>query len=395
MGLQLKYRDRDNLINIHIPKLNYPPMCKLIRQRGFVKMILKTNKAFKPKTFARKAGFKALQIFINDLPVENFEDNFAQRYESCPSELKEHFHLINDVACDKARPELIKYTKEFDIQHQELNTFELVCFVFQKNKQLIFDIFSWLNIDSIDNFREFDGSHQKEANHKNISSFNAELAKFFSEQGKGNQVEIDIYNKQNKTAYIINHGNYIKNEYIANDEKMSFEIISQRKANSITLVYLPKLARLRIKCKDFKTINFIRDKFAEHMLEDKTFFDNYENKQYFDLEKLVSMTKDDFVTNPEFEIKDVDFTRIEGNLYEDETLKSCLASRSGLLNKLGDEFENRIANLIPMRIHLQFKFESGKGQSRTIQFAEPNISNLNESTKDLIIEKCLKQWEII
>lgn len=363
-------------------------------------MILKTSKAFKPKTFARKAGYNAIQtvlevLDLEEISQESLEDDFVKRYDSCPNELKEDFHLINDVACDKARPELIKYAKELDIYYQDLNIFELACFIFQKKREYILNVFNWLNIDSIDNFREFDGSHQKEASLKNIDLFKADLAAFFAEQGKGNQVQIDIYNKANKTAYILNHGNYLKNEYIANDERKDFEIVSQRKAKTIALVYLPKLARLRIKCKDFKTIDFIKNKFAEHLLEDTQFFDNAENKQYFDLEKLLSMRKEDFATYPEYEIKDVDFTRIEGDLYEDETLKSSLASRNGLLKKLGDEFENRIANLIPKRIHLQFKFESGKGQSRTIQFAKPNMSNLNGSTKDSIIEKCLKQWEII
>lgn len=363
-------------------------------------MILKTSKAFKPKTFARKAGFNAVQVLLENFELEkisqeSLEDDFEQRYENCPNGFKEYFHLINDVACDRATPELIKYAKELDIHYKELNIFELACFIFQKNQKIIFEIFNWLNIDSIDNFKEYDGNNQKEAQQKNIDLLKTDLAEFFAEQGKGNQVLIDVYNKANKTAYIINHGNYLKNEYIANDEKMDFEIVSQRKANSITLVYLPKLARLRVKCKDFKTLNFIRDKFAEHLLEDKHFFDDAENKQYFDLEKLLSMRKEDFTTPLQYEIKDVDFTKIEGNLYESETLKDCLSSKVGLLNELGEEFESRIAHLIPKRIHLQFKFESGKGNKRTIQFAQPNSNNLNSSTKDSIIEKCLKQWEII
>jgi len=363
-------------------------------------LILKTSKAFNAKTFARKTGYNAIQSLLNEFNLENivensFEDEFSQRYEICPEELKAYFNLINDVACEKARPQLIAYAKEFDIQHQELNVFELACFIFLKNKNMILNIFNWLNIDSIDNFREFDGLEPKEPNEKNLNIFKQELSEFFSEQGKGNQVEVDIYPKANKIAYIVNHGSYIKNEHIANDEKMTFETVKQRKAKAIFLVYLPKLARLRIKCNDFNTSNFLKNKFAEHLLEDKTFFDNADNIQYFDLEKLLSMKKEDFIANPEYGIKNVDFTRIEGTLYEDETLKGSLSSRKGLLETLNCDFDNRIKNLIPTRIHIQFKFEDGKNNKRTVQFAKPNFSNLNESKKDLIIEKCLKEWEVL
>jgi len=363
-------------------------------------MILKTSKQFKPKTFARKTGHNGLQALmnvftLNPLSKESFEDEFCERYNSCPEALRQNFHLINDVSCDKARHLLMKYADELDIYHKELNNFELACFIFQRNQRMIIEIFQWLNIDSTDNFKEFDGIEPKEPNENNLDLFKEDLSTFFSEQGKGNQIEIDIYKKSNKIAYIINHGSHIKNEYIANDEKNSFEIIKQRKANAIILVYLPKLARLRMKVKDFKVMNFIKDKFAEHLLQDENFFEGADKKQYFDLERLLEMKKSDFITNPEYGIADVDFTRIEGNLYEDEKIKNCLASREGLLNKLGDKFDSKIEYLMPKRIHLQFKFEQGNGQARTIQFAQPNISNLNESSKDLIIEKCLKSWEVI
>lgn len=365
-------------------------------------MILKTSKAFKPKTFARRTGTKTLQLVyenfgldkINDL--EHFEDEFSERYEKCPDEIKSYFNLINDVACDKARPDLIRCANSLDIEHKELDIFELACLVFIKNDKAIYDIFQWLNIDNIDNFREFDGDSQKEPIENKLAEFTQALSAFFPTEGMGKQVEIDIYRKPNKIAYIINHGGYIKNEYIANDESKKFETVKQRKANAITLVYIPKLARLRIKCRNFKVIQEIKNNFAKFLLDDENFFDNAENKQYFDLDKLLSMRKDDFTTPPEYSIKDVDFVKIEGHLYNDETLDNALKSRKGLLNSLGaDEFENRISNLTPQRIHLQFRFEGGKGNKRTIQFAEPNFTNFNTSVKDGMIEECLREWEII
>ncbi len=365
-------------------------------------MILKTSKAFKPKNFARRTGTKTLQLIFDNfgldkiINLEHFEDEFCERYEKCPDEIKNYFNLINDVACEKARPDLIKYANSLDIQHSELDTFELACLVFIKNDKAIYDIFQWLNIDNIDNFKEFDGNAQKEPIENKLEEFKQALSAFFSTEGMGKQVEIDVYRKPNKIAYIINYGGYIKNEYIANDESKKFETVKQRKANAITLVYIPKLARLRIKCKSFKVIQEIKANFAKILLDDKTFFDNAENKKYFDLEKLLTMRKEDFATSLKYGIKDIDFVRIEGRLYDDETLDSALKSRKGLLNVLGvDEFENRIKNLTPRRIHIQFKFEEGRGNKRTIQFAEPNSSNLNTSAKDAIIEECLKKWEII
>jgi hypothetical protein len=177
-------------------------------------MILKTSRAFKPQTFARRTGAGTLQLIYNEFDLgeiidnANFDKEFSQRYEQCPDDIKNHFHLINDVACDKARPDLIKCANALDIQHNELDTFELACLVFMKNREAIYDIFQWLNIDDIDNFREFDGNSQKEPAENRLNEFEQALAAFFPTEGMGKHVKIDVCKKANKIAYIINYGGY-------------------------------------------------------------------------------------------------------------------------------------------------------------------------------------------
>lgn len=360
-------------------------------------MIVKASRAFNPKNFVRKNKADDLQeLFLNfNLPAldeNNLEDDFTEKYNNCPDEIKEDFHLIYDVSSDKAMPLLIETSRELGIYYNDLTSYELAIKIFLENKQAFFNILNWHNINSLNNFKVFQGNKPKEPNHKNLANFEEELSEFFEEQARGGQIRIDKYPDNNKIAYVINYGEHAKRVNLFDDSD-NFKTVKLRLANAITLIYHTKLSMLRVKSPDFPTLDKLKELFSRHLIEDEKFFEQYKNKNFFDLTKLLKMKKEDFKFNPADCIQGLEITRIEGYLTEDKKTKKILACRYGLLQQLEDLGED-LEKIKPYKVHIQFIFE-GKNNKRTIVITEPNQDNLNDSPKDNIIRKYFKEWEIM
>lgn len=360
-------------------------------------MILKAKREFRARDFARKAPTELNEVIYEftgeRLNTENFEDDFYENYENFPNDLKEYFEFINDVSGEKGMPFLINTAKQLDIPYEELTPTELAIQIFRKDKKIFFEILLWYNINNMDTFRDFKGNKPSEPQNKNIETFKNKLIEFFKAQSRGNQINIDVYTKPNKIAYIIDYGDYLKKVNIF-DEKETFKSVKQRQAKSITILYYPNLAKFQIKCSDHLTLNTVRDLFAEILIGDKDFFSNSDKIEFYDLNKLVSMREEDFSTSQVDDISEVNITNIEACLTEDEEGGIIVKHPKKLMQALEDK-GLYLEQLKILRVNISFKFKTGRGNKRTIILKSPNISNLKDSPRDEVIKKYLKNWEIL
>ena len=357
----------------------------------------RASRLFKEAEFFRGTSLEVLQGFLNnhnlaELGKENTQEDFCSKYKDYPDIVKDNLSYINDLANDRGMSYLVEVCAKYNIDFQNLIPNDLAIKVFIENREAFFEAFNWLNIDLYDKFIDFQGKEQKEPTHVNLEIFKKELGEHLTTLAKGNKIHIERYDKDNKIAYVINYGDYLKPlDIFENDNFVTRKI---RQAKIITLIYYPKLAKLRINCPTAKLQDTVIELYSKHILENEEFFKNSEDVKFFDLSRIATMKDEDYTLNPSDGIEKIEITNIKAYLSSNEKAHISITSPKNLMEII--EASKLDLNYIKIfSVKIRFKFaNSGRNNRRTIEITEPNISNLNESPKDNLIKKYLKNWEI-
>lgn len=368
-------------------------------------MTYKSQTNFSPNTFARRVSLDLLEeyLFINDPEVaknqkiseENYSDNFDESYKKLPADIQEKLSLINDIASEKGMPFLLETCTKHNIQLDvnSLVPHDLALRILILDQRAFMEAFNWFSISLLENYKDYIGKKAKNPVNNKMNDFKKELIEYLKEQARGNQVHIDSYDKDDRIAYLINFGDYLKN-YDVFDEG-NFLTIKQRLAKAITLIYYPNTAKIRVKAPTEKLGQLVRSLFAKYLLEDQDFFGDSYKHRFFNLNTLKNLREGDLLTHPSDNIGDVTVKEVHAYLSNDETSK-IIVKYPDNLSKMCEERKIDKDLLKVFKVKIQFKFlHAGRSNSKTIEMTDPNISNLNDSDRDNLIKQYLGKWKIL
>lgn len=357
----------------------------------------RASRLFKEKEFFRGTSLEVLQGFLHthnlaELSMENTQEDFCNKYKDYPDIVKDNLSYINDLSNDRGMSYLVEVCAKYNIEFQNIIPNDLAIRVFTENREAFFEAFNWLNIDLYDKFIDFQGKEQKEPSHKNLGIFEKELGEYLTKLAKGNKIHIERYDKENKIAYVINYGDYLRPlDMFENDNFITRKI---RQAKTITLIYYPKLAKLRINCPTAKLQDAVIELYSKYILGNEDFFKNSENVKFFDLSRIATMKEEEYTLNPLDGIDKVEITNIKAYLSSNKKANISITSPKDLMKIIEtSKLDFNYINIFSVKIKFKFA-NSGRNNRRTIEITEPNISNLNESPRDNLIKKYLKLWEI-
>lgn len=343
--------------------------------------------------------FEELQNNLSQETLDSFKDKFTKELRNDESQdiferlTNSDWQRINDLATDEGQEILIKICQQFNldsIDYMNITPIDLSSMVFITDSQAFISAENLNNIDSVDKFSDYKGDKKTTPNHSSIKFMEKELEKYFISKGKGNVVEIEPYNFTNRIVYFVKYGERIKDVSILEADK--FQNRKLRLSREIILVFYPDRKLLRVKAPTKALKNLLVNNFARHILKDENYFINSGSAIYYNLKKVFELNSFEQTLNPD---------EVESVALKELTLKHTSEDKSkitftdiNVLRQL-EETESRIELYKPIKVKIQFKLKDfGKLNSRTIEIATPNISNLNDTERDDLIMSYLAKWGI-
>jgi len=251
---------------------------------------------------------------------------------------------------------------------------------------------NWWTIDHFQGYTDFRGRTALDIRDhaKGKSQLEMAFAAFLDSQDKGIDIHVDVYGDTNKVAYVVCHEDYVKAVERFREHRLVVE--KDRPVFYATMVYYPRLGKLKVKATKNELAEFSRDAFAEHIIGRKDFFQHQDVSLIYDLDRFKRPWR--FETDP---ADDIEWVRVVAiRLHPDPTSKDTVEVRSytNLQQRLRD-MNVDLQRVRITRVWLCFKFP-GKGRSgrRTVSLSLPNHNNLGDSKNDQLIERYLVEWEI-
>ena len=161
------------------------------------------------------------------------------------------------------------------------------------------------------------------------------------------------------------------------------------------LINHPTLNAKRFETADKK----LRDLFAQVLLNDKDYFEDTSKTPKYCFDPLRDEDFD-FPTRGADKIDSVSVVRVVARSAHSDVKRVIMELKPGLsivgLGMVVEEHGLDLTTDVIDGVRLQFTFE-GKGRSkyRTVSLFNPNSCNLNDTERDRVIRRCLKDWGIL
>lgn len=329
-------------------------------------------------TFREKFGNELIDEKLQRL-LDNIVDSDWQR--------------INDLATDEGQDILIKTCQQFkldSIDYLNITPIDLSTRVFITDLQAFISAENLYNIDSVDKFSDYKGEKVIQPNNLALGAVEKELEKYFTAKGKGKVVKIEDYKCNNRIVYFVKYGEKIKDISILDSDRFQSKKI--RLTKEAILIFYPERKLLRIKAPTKTLKELLVNNFAKHILDAENYFINSNTAVYYNLKKVFDLDKFEETLNPD---------EVESVALKELTVENTSERKSKItfndINVLRqiEETETKIDYYKPIKVKIQFKLKDfGRLNSRTIEIAMPNISNLNDTPRDDLIMSYLIKWGI-
>jgi hypothetical protein len=376
------------------------------------------NREWNPKSFFRHLTPDALNELLEWATVELALDGEGpvgeqvyRAWKALPdaerTAIETKLLPVNDLCGQHARPYLERLAQQvWTNGHTHLfeeskgwSSQDLAVRLFVTDEARFLEAYQAHALDMMEHFTEFPGRYPvtltptPEAK----AAMKAEMVSHFRETAFGAQCQVEDYANDEKFALRIFHEDEVA-PFDRFNEQGVVEPDWQRPVERLAAVFQFETSTLLVKAPRVAEREKLRDLFAELFIGDRNYFEDTTKSPKFCFDPLRD-DDFDFPVRGFDKIEDVSIVRVIAKPASREVKRSTLDLKPGstvigvrdILAQHGVD----LANDILYGVRLQFVFE-GKGRSkyRTVSLFNPNSSNLNDTERDRVIRRYLKEWGI-
>ncbi len=254
-------------------------------------------------------------------------------------------------------------------------------------------------VDALEHFREYPGSYEVTlaTTPEAKARMKGEMITHFRDTAFGARCQIEDFANDEKFAIFVFHEDEMAPFDRFNDSGV-MEPDWQRPVVRLAAVFHYETSTLLVKAPRKVEREKLRDLFAEVFVRDPNYFGDVSKTPKFNFDVLRDPDFD-FPTHGVDAIDEVSVVKVIARTAHHDAKRVTIELRPGLsIVGLGMVLEEHGISLEsdPLDgVQLRFTFE-GKGRSkyRTVSLFNPNSTNLNDTRRDRVIRRCLKEWGI-
>ncbi len=358
------------------------------------------------KSFFRKVSNDLLRRFFShhdvlddiewdgrdEASVTDIYDAYADLTAEVREPITADLENLNDLASQRGMPCLVDAAGRWGIDCTDMTPHDLAMTLLLECRDAFDAAHDWWTIDHFQGYTDFRGRSPLDIDDPEAGrpQIEAAFSEYLGSQQRGVNVQLDIYRDTNKIAYVVCHEDYVKPIERFREHRLVVE--KDRPVFYATMVYYPRLGKLKVKAAKGELAEFSRDAFAEHALGRKDFFHHQDVRLIYDFERFKRPWR--FETDP---ADGIEWVRVVGIRFRPEPHSKDtveVKSYTDLVRRLRDMNIDLAAVKIE-RVSMCFKFPGkGRSGSRTVNLSMPNHNNLGDSKNDQVIERYLVEWEI-
>lgn len=255
-------------------------------------------------------------------------------------------------------------------------------------------------VDILDHFTEYRGKHpaKVEASPWAKKAMAERMATYFREQAGGARCQVEDYESTDKFALFIRHEDEVTPTERF-DEHNQIVPVWQRPIAQAAAVFFPEQCTLLVKAPKKPDREMLRDAFAEIFIRERDYFEDVTAVPKFNFAPLrrIDMA---FTTKFADRIDEVSVVKLVVKAPHRDVKRLIFEFTPGLsMEGVLVRLEERSLSLQDVDIdgvQLLFSFADGvgRGRQRTASLYRPNRSNLNDTPRDRVIRRYLKEWGI-
>jgi hypothetical protein len=376
------------------------------------------NREWNPKSFFRHLTPDALEVLLKWAAVELVLDGQGpvgeqvyRAWKALPETervaLETKLLPVNDLCGPHARPYLERLALQvWTNGHSHLvedsrawSAQDLAVRLFVADEQRFLEAHQAHVLDMMEHLTEFHGRYavSLKPTAQAKAAMKAAMASHFRETAFGARCQVEDFANDEKFALFIYHEDEVAPFDRFNDKGV-VEPDWQRPVVRLAAVFQFETSTLLVKAPRVAEREKLRDLFAQLFIGDTSYFEDTTKSPKFSFDPLRD-DDFDFPVRGFDKIEEVSIVRVVAKPASRDVKRVTVEMKAGF-TVLGVRLllEEHGVNLASDEIHgvrLQFRFE-GKGRQkyRTVSLFNPNSSNLNDTERDRVIRRYLKEWGI-
>ena len=376
------------------------------------------NREWNPKSFFRHLTPDALEVLLEWAAVELTLDGEGpvgeqvyRGWKALPDAervgIETKLLPVNDLCGPHARPYLERLAQQvWTNGHAQLvedsrawSAQDVAVRLFVTDEARFLEAHQAHALDMMEHLTEFHGRYpvtlKPTAEAK--TAMKAAMASHFRETAFGARCQVEDFANDEKFALFIFHEDEVAPFDRFNDRGV-VEPDWQRPVVRLAAVFQFETSTLLVKAPRVAEREKLRDLFAEIFVGDAAYFEDTNKSPKFSFDPLRD-DDFDFPVRGFDKIEDVSIVRVVAKPASRDVKRVTVEMKPGFtvlgVRGLLQEHGVDLANDTLHGVRLQFIFE-GKGRSkyRTVSLFNPNSSNLNDTERDRVIRRYLKEWGI-
>jgi len=373
------------------------------------------HRSWNPKAFFRNltrdaTGALAAYLGISLIPdAGDPEPDAAYRqWQAIPKEqrkqLEARIGLVNDLCSTHARAYLDELAQALwdDARRKESldwSAQDLAVRLFVSAPAQFASCHQRYMVDMMDHLTEYRGKRpvKIQASARAKKAMAEAMKAHFREHAGGARCHVEDFEAPDKFALFIYHEDEVTTIQRFDDEN---QLVPdwQRPIVQVAAIFYPEHCTLLVKAPKKPDREMLRDTFAKIFVQDPDFFEDVSAVPKFD---FTSLSREDlsFSTKPADKILAVSVVKLVLKATHQDVKRLIFEFVPGLtMEGVSARLQERGISLAAAAIdavQLRFTFEgTGRGKDRTASLYLPNRSNLNDTPRDRLIRRYLKEWRI-
>jgi hypothetical protein len=376
------------------------------------------NREWNPKSFFRHLTPDALQVLREwadvDLTLDGegpLGEQVYRAWKALPEDDRERIESallpVNDMCATHARPyleqlALVVWTngsaKLID-ESRAWSAQDLAVRLFVADEKRFAEAHQTYAVDMMEHLKEFHGRYPVtlKPTPEAKARMKLAMASHFRDTAFGARCQIEDFANEEKFALFVFHEDEVAPFDRFNDKGV-VEPDWQRPVIRLAAVFHFETSTLLVKAPRTTEREKLRDLFAEIFVGDADYFEDATKSPKFCFDPLRD-SDFDFPTRGADKIEEVSLVRIVAKPEHRDVKRVTIEMKPGLSVEgvrmvLAEHGVDLAVDAID-GVRLQFRFE-GKGRTkyRTVSLFNPNSSNLNDTERDRVIRRYLKEWGI-
>jgi hypothetical protein len=377
-----------------------------------------SHRDWNPKSFFRHLTPEALQVLTDwaevALPLDGEGAVGGQVYrawkalpEDARKPIETQLLTVNDMCSTHARPYLERLALEvWTSDDAELveesrawSAQDLAVRLFVADGKRFVEAHQQYGLDAMVHLKEFHGRYPvtPKATPKAKERMKAAMVSHFRETAFGARCQVEDFTNDEKFALFVLHEDEVTPLDRFNDQGI-VEPDWQRPVVRLAAIFQFETSTLLVKAPRKAECEKLRDLFAEIFVGKVDYFEDATKSPKYCFDPLRD-SDFDFPTRGSDKIDEVSLVRIVARPGHRDVKRVTLELKPGLaiegVRIALDEHGVDLGVDTIDGVRLQFRFE-GKGRTkyRTVSLFNPNSSNLNDTERDRVIRRYLKEWGI-